>query len=90
MIDGITPKQRYCLHIAYIGTRFVGWQRQREKIPSDLITVQETVEETLTFVLKMPQRVNVTSASRTDAGTHALYVSFHLFKLDLFSKLGIL
>ncbi|GMF11760.1 unnamed protein product [Phytophthora lilii] len=67
---------RYCLHIAYYGTGFVGWQRQQQeaKSSSGHDSVQEVVEKAVTETLGTPERVNVTGVSRTDAGTHALYV----------------
>ncbi|DBA00380.1 TPA: LOW QUALITY PROTEIN: hypothetical protein N0F65_000565, partial [Lagenidium giganteum] len=64
---------RYCMHIAYFGKGFVGWQRQSDKPTGGLVSVQEVVEEAVTEVLKAPSRVNVTCVSRTDAGTNALY-----------------
>lgn len=73
----VTPvkRWRYCLHIAYYGTGFVGWQRQNEKSSTGMGSVQELVEDAVTQILRADKRVNVTSVSRTDAGTHALYVS---------------
>lgn len=65
---------RYMLHIAYLGTNFVGWQRQLEASADGKSSVQELVENVVTDVLRADRRVNVTSVSRTDAGTHALYV----------------
>ncbi|POM64192.1 tRNA pseudouridine(38-40) synthase [Phytophthora palmivora] len=66
---------RYCLHIAYYGTGFVGWQRQQQeaKSSSGHDSVQEVVEAAVTETLGTSHRVNVTGVSRTDAGTHALY-----------------
>lgn len=66
---------RYCLHIAYFGTGFVGWQRQTETSKAGHGSIQELVEDAVTAELAAPRRVNLTSVSRTDAGTHALYVS---------------
>uniref|UniRef100_A0AAV1T622 tRNA pseudouridine synthase n=1 Tax=Peronospora matthiolae TaxID=2874970 RepID=A0AAV1T622_9STRA len=70
-----SPSWRYCLHIAYYGTDFIGWQRQHQEVKSSsgLDSVQEVVEAAVTETLGAPQRVNVTGVSRTDAGTHALY-----------------
>jgi tRNA pseudouridine38-40 synthase len=53
------------LVIAYDGSRYHGWQRQREGID----TVQQRVEEAATSVLK--HRVIVHGAGRTDTGVHA-------------------
>jgi tRNA pseudouridine38-40 synthase len=52
------------LTIAYIGTRWAGWQRQ-ENAP----TVQQAVEEALADLVGEP--VALAGASRTDAGVHA-------------------
>lgn len=51
--------------IAYDGTDFHGWARQK----GGLRTVQQTVEEALSFVLR--EDVRLTVAGRTDAGVHA-------------------
>ncbi|GLD91963.1 hypothetical protein PINS_up000496 [Pythium insidiosum] len=69
---GSTP-QRWYLHIAYYGTGLVGWQRQLETSSTGLGSVQELVEDAVTKAFHASERINVTSASRTDAGTHALY-----------------
>jgi len=53
------------LTIAYDGTNYAGWQRQE-----NAIAVQQKVEEALTTLLNRP--VQVSAASRTDAGVHAL------------------
>jgi tRNA pseudouridine38-40 synthase len=52
------------LVIAYQGTRYKGWQRQK-----DVVTVQETIELALERFLHRP--VKIRGASRTDAGVHA-------------------
>lgn len=51
--------------LEYDGTRFVGWQRQRNGL-----SVQEVVEEAL--ARHLGEKVRVTAAGRTDAGVHAL------------------
>lgn len=66
---------RYCIHIAYYGSGFVGWQRQSQEHSVGAGSVQEVVEDAVTELLGAKDRINVTSVSRTDAGTHALYVS---------------
>jgi len=53
------------LVIAYDGTRYHGWQRQRGGLP----TVQEELESAAARVLGHPAKVN--GAGRTDAGVHA-------------------
>lgn len=59
------PTRNIKLVIAYDGSKYHGWQRQREGID----TVQLRVEEAATLVLKHP--VTVHGAGRTDTGVHA-------------------
>jgi tRNA pseudouridine38-40 synthase len=54
-----------CLHIAYDGTEFYGWQRQKQRP-----TVQECLEAALEKLLGA--KVALTGSGRTDAGVHAL------------------
>lgn len=61
---------RYFLTLAYRGTRYAGWQRQ-PNAPS----VQETLEQALTTILRHP--VEVTGCGRTDTGVHARYYVAH-------------
>lgn len=56
---------RLRLDIAYDGTDFHGWARQK----GQLRTVQATIEDALALVLRVPVRLTV--AGRTDAGVHA-------------------
>lgn len=58
---------RIRLDLAYDGTHFHGWARQGD---SDLRTVQRTLEDALSLILRHP--VALTVAGRTDAGVHAL------------------
>ena len=53
------------LTIAYDGTNYFGWQRQK-----NVITVQQIVEEKLSLLLK--KDIKITGASRTDSKVHAL------------------
>ena len=55
---------RYLLIIAYDGTGFSGWQRQK-----NALSVQEVLEKALEERLGKPCRV--TASGRTDAGVHA-------------------
>ncbi len=57
-------KRRIALRIAYDGTDFCGWQRQKRD-PS----VQGVLEEALTAVHKSP--VGIAGSGRTDSGVHA-------------------
>ncbi len=62
---------RYVLKIAYDGTAYAGWQRQKNA-PS----VQEALEEALHRALGVDARV--TASGRTDAGVHAAGQVCHL------------
>lgn len=55
---------RYVLKIAYDGTAYAGWQRQK-----NAISVQETLENAINTALGIV--VNATASGRTDAGVHA-------------------
>lgn len=55
---------RYAIHLAYNGTNYCGWQTQ----PS-LPTVQQTLEEALTTLLRQP--IAIVGCGRTDTGVHA-------------------
>lgn len=61
---------RYFFHIAYKGTRYNGWQRQKTGL-----SVQEVLESQLQRVLK--QKVSCMGCGRTDAGVHASQYFFH-------------
>ena len=57
---------RLRLDLRYDGSAFHGWATQ-----PGLATVQQTVEEALYRVLRLPQAPLLTVAGRTDAGVHA-------------------
>lgn len=61
---------RYKLTIAYDGTRYHGWQAQRPPDAHPLRTVQDTIREAIIQAVKHP--LEITGASRTDTGVHAL------------------
>ncbi len=65
------PGDKYRLRLRYDGTRFHGWQMQK-----DLPTVQEALENAVEECFQ--NRVPVFGASRTDAGVHALGQAAHL------------
>lgn len=65
---------RIRLDLAYDGTGFAGWARQRGEVR----TVQGVLEAALTSVLRLPQPANLTVAGRTDAGVHATGQVAHL------------
>ncbi len=55
---------RYAAVISYLGTRYVGWQRQINGL-----SVQEVLEKALTTAFQAPTQA--TASGRTDAGVHA-------------------
>ena len=55
---------RYVMKIAYDGTAYAGWQRQK-----NALSVQETLENAIEQALGIS--VRVTASGRTDAGVHA-------------------
>lgn len=64
-------KQRYVGQLMFKGTKFQGWQTQKQGQ-----SVQEHVEKTFSQILNQPVQVN--GASRTDAGVHARGFVFHM------------
>lgn len=56
---------RYKLLIAYDGTSFCGWQRQK-----DGISVQQVLEDALKICLR--EEITLFGSGRTDAGVHAI------------------
>ncbi|QEY25008.1 tRNA pseudouridine(38-40) synthase TruA [Neisseria animalis] len=59
------PRQRWALTLSYDGSRFFGWQKQADGLP----TVQEALETALSRIACEP--ITVTVAGRTDTGVHA-------------------
>ena len=70
----------YQIYIEYLGTNFVGWQKQKNG-PS----IQETLEKVLSKVFK--EKIRITGSGRTDKGVHAKEQSAH-FKasIDIIKK----
>ncbi len=56
---------RYKITIEYLGTAFIGWQKQ-----SNAISIQQTLEDSIYKFTN--ETVTVYGAGRTDAGVHAL------------------
>ena len=61
---------RYVLKIAYDGTNYAGWQRQK-----NAASVQEVLENAIKTALN--KDVRVTASGRTDAGVHAAGQTCH-------------
>lgn len=55
---------RWRIDLSYLGTHYCGWQRQ----PGDK-TVQQTLEEAFTMILREP--IEIVGCGRTDTGVHA-------------------
>lgn len=55
---------RYCIHLAYNGTRFHGWQKQ-----PNAVSVQSCIEENMSKITGEP--IELVGAGRTDSGVHA-------------------
>ena len=68
---------RYVLKIAYDGTVYAGWQRQK-----NALSVQESLETAIQTALG--EEVRVTASGRTDAGVHAAGQVCH-FDSDIFT-----
>ncbi len=64
----------YLLKIEYDGTKFVGWQFQKNGR-----SIQDVIEKALNKILK--SKIRVTGAGRTDKGVHA-YGQYANFKID--------
>ena len=58
-------KKRFKLSIAYAGSRYFGWQAQK-----NAKTVQQTLEKALSQVTQ--KSIRIQGSGRTDAGVHAL------------------
>lgn len=63
-------KYRYFAEISFKGTRYHGWQIQK-----NAISVQEVMNERFSSILR--EKIEVTGAGRTDTGVHALYYVGH-------------
>ncbi len=55
---------RYFIKLSFLGTKFHGWQSQK-----NAGSVQSILDEALTVILK--SKIRITGAGRTDAGVHA-------------------
>jgi len=62
---------RYFIQLSYNGTPYHGWQRQ-----PNAVTVQQTVEEALSTILRKP--ITIMGAGRTDTGVHATVMYAHM------------
>ena len=76
---------RYKCEIAYIGTRYAGFQSQ-----INALAIQDVIEKSLEVIFK--EKIRIIMASRTDAGVHALAQVFHFdaVKYDTYRLKGAL
>ncbi len=63
---------RYIIQLAYKGTNFNGWQRQKQ---NKTITIQGSIEHSLSLLLR--EKIEVIGAGRTDSGVHASFYVAH-------------
>ena len=61
---------RYQILVEYVGTKFVGWQKQLKGK-----SIQKEIENNLSKLLK--QKIIIYGSGRTDAGVHAIEQSAH-------------
>ena len=61
---------RYQILVEYVGTKFVGWQKQLKGK-----SIQKEIENNLSKLLK--QKITIYGSGRTDAGVHAIEQSAH-------------
>lgn len=66
----IEDSLRYFIEIAFNGKNYHGWQNQ-----PDAVSVQQTLEEALSTILRAP--IEIVGAGRTDAGVHAKQIFAH-------------
>jgi tRNA pseudouridine38-40 synthase len=66
----VSEKQRYFIELSYDGSNYHGWQVQ-----PNAVTVQETLNDALTTVLRQP--IETTGCGRTDTGVHATQFFAH-------------
>ena len=64
-VISIAIRTKYAAQVAYVGTKYAGWQRQAEALG-----VQQVLEEALQRLSDGP--VKVVGAGRTDSGVHAV------------------
>ena len=89
MVENNNEQRNIKLIIAYDGTSYFGWQRQKDKP-----TIQGAIEQKIATIAGKP--VSLIGAGRTDAGVHALHqvanfrVSSHLTPFVFFKALNAL
>lgn len=72
--------QRYFIKLAFDGTNYYGWQKQ-----PNAKSIQETLEEKLSIIMKSP--VSIVGAGRTDTGVHAREYFAHFDCVEIVQNL---
>ncbi len=67
-------KQNYQIIVEYDGSKFVGWQMQKNGR-----SIQSEIQKVIRLVFGKRFRENITGSGRTDAGVHALGQSANFF-----------
>ncbi len=73
----MTKTQRYFIELSYNGTKYHGWQIQK-----NAVSVQEVLNASLSTVLRQP--IETTGCGRTDTGVHAkqFFAHFDIQSMD--------
>ena len=74
---------RYLLVLEYIGTTYMGSQKQPEKMPNTsktVVTIQDEVEKAISTLTKT--KTKTIFSGRTDAGVHAINQKAH-FEMNI-------
>ena len=61
---------RYQIYIEYVGTKFIGWQIQKNGQ-----SIQGLIQQKLSKILN--EKINIVGSGRTDSGVHAIEQSAH-------------
>ena len=63
---------KYFIHLAYKGTKYAGWQRQKEGIR----TVQQVIEDAI--IKMLGYKITIHGCGRTDSGVHSSSYYAHI------------
>ena len=61
---------RYQIYIEYVGTKFIGWQIQKNGQ-----SIQGLIQQKLSKILN--EKITIVGSGRTDSGVHAIEQSAH-------------
>jgi tRNA pseudouridine38-40 synthase len=77
LLSKLQESLRYFIDLSYNGKNYHGWQHQ-----PDAVTVQDTVENALSTLLR--EQISIVGAGRTDTGVHARQMIAHADITQLF------